>query len=400
MKIMAETACKIKILANGVTFSDKALAFALEQNAKIQNLIYNKPLGVNNSRPQELIIQNLDGYETVVSCVVPRNRKPILIDYINNNLVAFENNEILKNINISFVKEPTYYKKKISNGEFVKKYVSSCGLDELNIFPWKGCAISKGCLFCGVNTVAKKENEEDLFTAFKIGKVGVWEKCKNSYLNNLKQAILIAKNDNCFNEHLHLIIISGDLSNDELDIQAQIYSEIAQNIHPIISDKATEGIVAVMMPPNNLKLLSQLKNSHIEKIVFNLEVGNEPYFSKYCPGKSEIGLDHINKSLIKAVSIFGTGNVWSNFVFGLEPLDLILKKCEELSSLGVVPSANVLHIDSGNRLDCDVPSERNIIIFFSKIAEMYHKYGFKPYYCSKALRTSLTNEAYEGRILL
>lgn len=400
MKIMPETACKIKILSNGVLFTNNALKYALSQNAKIQNLVYNKPDGSDNSRPQELKIRSIDGYETVVSCVVPRNRTPIVIDYLDNKLVAIEDEEILKDIYISFVEEPDYYKKKLSNGEMVKKYVSSCGLDELNIFPWKGCAISKGCLFCGVNTVAKKENADDLFTAFNIGKKGVWDKCKNNYLNSLEEAILIAKTDKCFNEHLHLILISGDLSNEELDIQSKIYSEIAKRIYPLISDKATEGIVSVMMPPNNFELISLLKQSHIDKIVFNLEVGNEPYFSKYCPGKADIGLDHINKALIKAVDIFGKGNVWSNFVFGLEPLDLILKVCETLASQGIVPSANVLHIDSGNRLDCDVPLEQDIAIFFATVASIYRKYGFKPYYCSKALRTSLTNEAYEGRIIL
>lgn len=400
MKIMPETACKIKILANGVLFTDEALNYALKQNAKIQNLVYNKPAGTENSRPQELRIQCVDGYETVVSCVVTRHRSPIVIDIIDNKLVALEEHKIIKDINISFVEEPDYYKKRLSNGELVKKYVSSCGLDELNIFPWKGCAISKDCLFCGVNTVAKKENEDDSFTAFKIGKEGVWKNCKRSYLEKLEEAISIAKNDKCFEEHLHLILISGNLANNELDIQSEIYAEIAERIYPIISNKATEGIVSVMMPPNNFKLISKLKKSYVEKIVFNLEVGNEPYFSKYCPGKNDLGLEHINKALIEAVNVFGKGNVWSNFVFGLEPLDLIIKVCEDLALKGIVPSANVLHIDSGNRLDGEVPSEDDIAIFFSSVADIYRKYGLKPYYCSKALRTSLTNEAYEERIIL
>ena len=190
------------------------------------------------------------------------------------------------------------------------------------------------------------------------------------------------------------------MANNELDIQSEIYAEIAERIYPIISNKATEGIVSVMMPPNNFKLISKLKKSYVEKIVFNLEVGNEPYFSKYCPGKNDLGLEHINKALIEAVNVFGKGNVWSNFVFGLEPLDLIIKVCEDLALKGIVPSANVLHIDSGNRLDGEVPSEDDIAIFFSSVADIYRKYGLKPYYCSKALRTSLTNEAYEERIIL
>lgn len=400
MIIMPETNCKIKILSNGVTFSEAALNYALKNNAKIQNLVYNKPAGADNSRPQELLIKGPDDYETVVSCVVPRNRKPVLIDLIDNRLIAIENGKSIENIELSFIKEPDYYRKIISGGELVKKYVSTCGYDELNIFPWKGCAISKQCLFCGVNTVVRKENKDNIFTAFEIGKEGVWDNFKERYLGKLKEAILIAKEDQCFSEHLHLILISGDLQNEELDNQTLIYSDISKYIYPYIKEKTTEGIVAVMMPPNNLDLMLDLKESYVKKIVFNLEVGNEPYFSKYCPGKSDLGLKHINSALDRAVKIFGSGNVWSNFVLGLEPIDQIIKVCEQIGERGIVPGANVLHIDAGNRLDCDVPTENEIAIFFAMIAKIYKRNGFVPYYCSKALRTSLANEAYEGRIII
>lgn len=398
MKIMPETLCKTKILANGVIFSEKALLFALEQNAKIQNLVYNKPYGVSNTRPQELLIKGPDNYETVVSCVVPHNRFPIMIDYKNGTLIASENGNPIEGIQLAFVEAPSYYKKQLQNGECVKNYVSTCGYDELNIFPWKGCAISKGCLFCGVNSIIQKKDDSDVFTAFKIGKEDIWQMVKQQYLNNLKEAINIAKKDSCFMKHMHVILISGDLPNEELDIQSLIYSDISEAIFPIVNDKATEGVVAVMMPPNNLNLINRLKESMVEKLVFNLEVGNEPYFSKYCPGKADIGLAHINKALDKAVEIYGAGNVWSNFVFGLEPLDKALNICENLAERGIVPSANVLHIDSGNRLDCDVPQEKEILEYYYNISEIYKQNGFSPYYCAKALRTSLTNEAFEGRI--
>ena len=400
MIIMPETLCKTKILSNGVMFSAEALSFALEQNAKIQNLVYNKPYGVSNSRPQELLIQGPDNYETVVSCVVPRDRTPVLIDYKNGKLFASADGKIMEDIQISFVEEPAYYKKFLQNGECVKNYVSTCGFDELNIFPWKGCAISKGCLFCGVNTVAQKKDDNDVFTAFKIGKKDVWKNIKQQYLSNLKEAINIAKSDKCFSEHMHVILISGDLPNEELDIQTLIYADISEEIYPVVKDIATEGVVAVIMPPNDLNLIKRLQEAKVEKLVFNLEVGNEPYFSKYCPGKADIGLTHINQALDKAVELYGAGNVWSNFVFGLEPLDKALNICEGLAKRGIVPSANVLHIDSGNRLDCDVPQAKEILEYYYSISEIYKQNGFKPYYCAKALRTSLTNEAFEGRIII
>lgn len=401
MKIMSETDLKIKILSHGVIFSQEALNFAFATSAKTQNLVYNKPKGVDNSRPQELIITSfVDNYKTVVSCVVPTsNKEHIFIDYKDNQLIASQNNKIFQNISLDFVKEPGYYSKKLLNGDNLKKYISSCGLDELNIIPYKGCAISSSCLFCGVNTVSKKENSKDIFTAFKLGKNNNWDLHKDVYLKNLCDAINLAKNDECFQEHLHLIIISGDLPNEELDIQSKIYADISDAIYPHIVDAATDGIVVVMMPPNDYNLLNKLKEAHISKIVFNMEVANEPYFSKYCPGKSNIGLEHIKNSLKKSVSIFGKGNVWSNFVLGLEPINLLENVCEELAELGIVAGANVLHIDSGSKLDCNPPSEADIIEFFNFLANLYRTYNFKPFYCGKALRTSLINEFFDNRIL-
>ena len=64
------------------------------------------------------------------------------------------------------------------------------------------------------------------------------------------EALDIAIESECYDEHLHAIMISGNLSNDKLDEQAQIYSEIAKSISPILKERATEGLVAVISPPN------------------------------------------------------------------------------------------------------------------------------------------------------
>lgn len=397
MKIMSETDLKIKILVNGVKFTERVLILAKELNAKPQNKVYNMPSGSLETRPQELIITGYDGYSTVVSCVAPCKEDPILIDCDDNNrIIAFEKGVIIKNVKIDFVRTPKYYLQRINdNKTLVSKYVSACGLDELNILPWKGCAISKGCLFCGVNDIAMK-NDLMTFNAFNCQN---WEIIKDTYLCCLKSAIKIAINDNCYLEHAHVIIISGNLPNNSLDLETKIYSEISNAILPIVKCKATDGIVAVMSPPNDLSLLTLLHRSGISKVVFNLEVANEPWFSKYCPGKSEIGYNHFMKALIEAIHIFGVKNVWTNFVLGLEPIDKLLNKCMELASYGIVPSANILHMDEGNRVDCCVPSYSDAIYFFVELNRIYRKYYMKPFYCQKSLRTSLTNEVFANRVI-
>ena len=397
--IKEETLLKAKILTSGVIFSSEALQYAKKYGAKGQNLVYNAPLCFEKYRPQELLLKNVDGYETVVSCVSPCSKTPVLIDVKEERLVARVDNNEIDNISIEFVKEPNYYTKKILGGHYVKDYVSACGYDELNILPWSGCAISKGCLFCGSNTIADMNLIKGL-NAFSISKNNAWEDCKGDYLENLKQAIAIATESECYMEHMHVIIISGDLSDDKLNYQTEIYAEIAHTIKPYIKDKASEGIVAVLMPPEDKKLLHKLYDSGVDKVVFNIEVANELLFNKYCPGKRNIGYKHIINSLYSSVEIFGKGNVWTNFVLGLEPINELLKFNESLSEAGIVSSANVLHIDKGNRLDCTVPTYDAVIEYFYELSQILLRYNQTPFYCSKALRTSLSNEAFEGRIML
>ena len=401
MIIQNETLLKIEILIRGVEFTQNALKKAKNDNAKIQNLVYNMPENSSICRPQELFIKGNDGYSTVVSCITSHCEKSAVIIDVNykNELFANIENKNINDIIIEFVKEPSYYSRTISNGEILKKYISACGYDELNILPWKGCAISKVCKFCGVNTFCDK-NDNEVFNAHTLSKnIQIWESKKEEYFNNLNEAIEIAIEDECCQEHMHLIIISGNLSEDCLDIQSQIYAEIAENIKSKVTNKLSEGIVVVMTPPKDVNMLIKMKDSGIQIVVFNLEVGNEPWFSKYCPGKSELGIDFFENKLKQAVNIFGKGNVWTNFVLGLEPVDKLIEVCRELAKFGIVPGANVLHFDKGNQLDCSRPKKEDVIYFFTELSKIYRENNIKPYYCSKALRTSLSNEAFDGRII-
>lgn len=396
--VMEESFLKGQILTRGVIFSLKALQYAVDHNAKKQNMVYNAPNGANLYSPQELVIRHTDGYETVVSCVAPDKREPVLIDVIDGKLAAFVCEKRVGDVSIEFVEEPEYYSIKLKDGTPVKDYVSACGYDELNILPFKGCAISKGCLFCGINTVSA-ESKWNGMTANEIGMDGVWDSVKERYCRNLVEAIGVASKASCYKEHMHLIIISGDLCNDKLDLQSRIYSEIAVEIHDYITN-ASDGIVAVLMPPQNKDLIEDMKKSGIRNVVFNLEVANKELFRRFCPGKNEIGYEHIIESLYAAVDIFGKGHSWSNFVLGLEPMDGLLALNRQLAMQGVVSSANVLHLDKGNRLDCDVPAFDDVVRYFYDLSQILKEYNYKPYYCGKALRTSLSNEAYDGRIIL
>lgn len=402
-----ETLAKAVILTKGISFSDEAIELAISVDAKGQNMVYNAPKGYksNTFRPQELILKGLDGYETCVSTVAARSTDAVLATIKNGklHLSAPDCSEIFDVLPTpSFVKKPAYYSKKTSRGTPLTHLVSACGVDEMNIWPWHDCAISRFCTFCGVNKVnSTQENNTHFFKANgKKDRIAIdsWRASRNEFIEDLIEAIDIAITDDCYSEHLHLIMISGNLKNHELDTQAEIYSDIAKILNINFSKHFTEGIVAVTAPPRNIKALQKMKNSGISTVVFNLEAWMPQTFASECPGKNEIGRDLYLKMLDEAVKIFGKGNSWCNFVLGLDSISDTLAGCDELAARGITPSANVLHIDEGSSCKKEVPSPRNVAYFFRKLNEIYDNHSLRPYYCQKALRTSLSNETFAGRL--
>lgn len=403
MILKPETDLKAEMLTRGVVFTPAAMDRAARDNAKGQNLVYNAPKGFAKGRPQEFFLEGEDGYRTVVSCVSAHGmREPVTVDVsATGELVCrIGNDSASDRVNVSFVKQPEYYAKTLANGDLAQKYVSACGYDELNIIPWKGCLISSVCKFCGVNSVAVK-NPNDALHAAHLRKNDLgWDCVKNAYLSSLSESIGHALQAECYSEHMHVILISGNLPDDQLNMQADIYADIASHIHDQVREKSTEGIVAVITPPHDLTKLDKLKQAGVSIAVFNLEVGNDPWFTKYCPGKSALGRDFFIERLKHAVSVFGRGKSWTNFVLGLEPIDELLALCEELASHGIVSSANVLHVDEGSRLDCHPPTKETVIQFFHALSDINRRHGFDAFYCAKALRTSLSNEFQDHRYTL
>jgi hypothetical protein len=403
----AESLLKTFILTHGIQFSGRAVAASISARAKQQNLVYNAPRESQLHRPQELLIAHQDGYEVCVSAVAPvPGRTPAYLDCEKEQLRLSVPSWLPVSTGLTglrFVREPEYYSGQLPSGRPITRIVSACGLDELNVWVWHDCANSQLCTFCGINAVQElSATTHDHFSARKLAKrpqpEAVWNTTKSQYVNEVVAAVEIALGDRCYAEHAHLILTSGNLAAHQLDLQATIYAELAQAISDRFPGRFAEGIVAVTAPPRDLRLLREMQRAGITIVVLNLEAYGPDVFVKHCPGKAEIGQDHYLAALQEAVSVFGTGRAWSNFVLGLDDIDLLLAGCDTLAARGIVPGANVLHLDHGARPDLAVPALGDTIRFFRRLAAILMKYDLRPYYCEKALRTSLANEAYQGRL--
>ena len=122
------------------------------------------------------------------------------------------------------------------------------------------------------------------------------------------------------------------------------------------------------------------------------------WFSEWFRESHYVGFQHILNCYRHLVPIYGEGEVWCNFVAGLVPLEDIKAGFSFMAAMGVVPGANIYHPEVGSVLGRSIPSpdEEFIRSLYCHAGELYHKYGFKPYFDASVLRNSLANEAYEG----
>lgn len=391
-----ESLLKMEILSRGVEFTDKAIELGISSNAKMQNLCYNAPQNVHPLYPSELEISTKDGYNTVVSCVAPTGTGfPVVIEAERGRLIANIEGEQIEYAEIRFVPKPAYYSKYTTLGWPVQNLVSACGADELNIIPWRGCSLPKCCKFCGINKVTNIEASV-LSSSSAIRSYENWNEIRDNYLHELVCALELAMTDPCYGNHFHPILISGNL--EDLDLQAEIYCEISSVIRKLLPIEKMDNLVAVITPPKDTGLIKKLANAGIDIVVFNQEIADADLFNKICPGKAELGMNYFYERLKAAIEVFGPGKVWCNFVFGIDPQEKLIAYCEKLASHGIVPGANVYHRDYGSILNYKVPTVENITSFYTALANIYKTYSFEPFYCSRALRTSLANEAYSGRL--
>src|SRR5271157_2032168 len=240
MRMQAESLAKAYVLTHGVRFTTDAVRFSAQVNAKRQNAVYNLPADDTAQpetrpeiaplplirptdrfdRPQELFLTGEDGYTVCVSAVAPvPGREPATVESCAGRLLLAtpsqpDAGQTLDRV--EFVPQPAYYDQHTSSGRSVQRWVSACGYNEMNIWPWHDCAISRPCTFCGINVVQKRAGREvDLLHALEMRRDTdadrVWSSVREAVIAEITEAVGLAIGDDCYRDAIHLILISGNL---------------------------------------------------------------------------------------------------------------------------------------------------------------------------------------------
>ena len=408
--IITET--KIDLLREGVFFNPIGL-FTTYPKVKhfktkrikvkptiVKNAVYDLACE-KNILPSEILLTYGDRQSI---CKLRYNEKSsIEIRLEEDSFQLYKNNRKI-DITVSLVPRYEILEKKIDeciNGinSTVGDYIDVVGIDRLSILFFEGCYnwnCGKACKFCDlhpkqkteqiikptVNNLRKYHNNVDVW----------WNNSKKSYLKGIKYSITQLLDHQSF-PHKHLFFMAGNLPTAK-DVW-NVAEDTLQSMSSYLDLNEFDSYLNIA-PHDTLERLKRIKKLGIRQVQYNLEIANKELFEDICPGKMKYDL-FVDK-LIEAVSVFGFGNVRSNFVFGLQDKEQMLVEIKRLADKGIVADYSIFQPKNNTPLQHkSSPDFEDVLDFSNQLVDIYLKYHFKPIFCSLSSRSSIINELYEDR---
>lgn len=359
--------------------------------------------------PSEIILSK--GGERSLVKVGFSKSSPLHFQYdASGNIYLFDNQSRERvDIGIELVKKSNYEKIKVpkevdSREPFLRDFVQIVGQDRIGILGFEGCwhwNTNRACKFCDSNP-----KRGDAYSAMpslnsladnKCDVQEWWNRVSADYINGIKYTLKYIEENISISPHKHLQYMSGNMPNNKQvwDITLQISEEINKVIDINSYDSYVNIALPITQEKENFRKLKSLGYHYFQ---FNFEVIGEKYFKEICPGKSSmVAYDNAMKTLQTAVSIFGAGKVRSNFVFGIQPTDILLEGIRNLAEMGIVADYSIFVPKKGTPLEnYKSPELHEVIEFTKELADIYRKYNFKPIYCSMSSRSNILHEMLEN----
>lgn len=376
-------ALKLKLLINGIRIDDSAF-FGLGDTFKEYQYGYNDSNWIKQAKrqviPSELVLPG----EIVVAPHL-RPTSPYIIKRESETMYVIDDSKDEVVSTIGYLPRPKIWDIELSDGSKLKKYLNVYGANCLNLFTVANCDFwNEGmpCVFCSLQPTQNLHKEVVVHKS----------------LDKIEEAVSLAFENE---ENLDWMIITGGSLRDRA-MEFKRYHDVLSVIQKHIPQRWNGKIKgnAALLPTNNEKDLFQLFETGIEHPSFNMEVWGADLFKSYCAGKEKYAsFNSLIETYKKAVKIWGQGEVWCNFVGGISPIQDLKEGFRFMADLGVVPGANIFHLDPkalGGKLGLKEPTEEYVIEMYECLSSLYKEYGYKPFFSHSVLRNSLSNEMYHG----
>jgi hypothetical protein len=374
---------KVKLLLNGIKIDGSAFE-CLGSRYKEYQYGYNDSNWMDKQK-QQLLPSELLLPGGIVVAPHLRPHSPYLIKRNEEGMVVFDETTGECLSAIDYLPRPKIWDIKLDDGTPIKKYLNVYGKDCLNLFIVANCQfwdIGLPCTFCSLKPTQNLHEEVVMYKPL----AQIEEAVKKAFASG--------------DELNWMIITGGSLlkRHDEVVRYRDVLSVIQRSL-----PASWNGIIhgnGALLPSCDENDLKSLFDTGIEHPSFNLEVWGKELFARYCPGKEKYaGFDTLFESYKIAVRIWGTGEVWCNFVGGISPMDDLKIGFKQLADLGVVPGSNIFHLDPSSpavKEGLKEPSEQYVYDLYGSLNEIYRTYNYHPFFNASVLRNSLSNEFYNG----
>ncbi|AKG35767.1 hypothetical protein VK70_15280 [Paenibacillus durus ATCC 35681] len=323
---------KSDVTRRSFTYTDRALgALDKSKHQYQQRVLIGSNGGENAAVPVSLLLR--DG-TSIISTPSKTAKNPYVVDQIDGKLYLTDQGEIVEEVHYWY--KPDYYDKFTSSGTPMWQ-VASARPQRLDIDPNSHCHFwnkGNGCKFCNINANST-QSEKECNMSKQLTAQDVYETVKEALkqpgaFTNLKMSS-------------GSILSGAEIFDDEVDMYIEMLQAAGDNFK---EKKFPSTIVASAFSEKQLARLYE--NTGLMTYTSDIEIPNEALFAWICKGKhKEVGYAEWKRRIIRAVDIFGAGNVSSGIVGGCEmaqphgftseddALKAVLEEAEDFASQGV-----------------------------------------------------------------
>lgn len=296
-------AIKIDAQRRGVYYSDRALSKFDDIKHQVRGATL---FGSRDDRltplPESLLLR--DG-TTVLADPTPAWLNPYTVDFIDGKLVLTDKGRVIEEV--EYWPKPDFYNQTTSLGTPMQ-HIVTVRPQRLQVMPSSYCHFwsnNNGCKYCDiVNHLVHQKSE--LGVPAKLNPLEVGETIREA----LKQPGRFSG--------ITFTAGSDTRGREPFDEEVEYYIELLQEIGKHFKTrKFPSQLIATAF--NEKQLARLYEETGLMGYTADIEVLNEELFNWICPGKAEwVGYREWKNRLIRAVDIFGRGNVNTSIVAGVE----------------------------------------------------------------------------------
>lgn len=274
---------------------------------------------------------------------------------------------------VTFLTPPKWYEKHTSNGTRMYDVLHHHSQNILTLTHYSNCYYAdseKQCLFCSVGR-SKTFQIADL----KDRAVDIVETLGEALKENANYSL----------------VLSEGVKNDR-DRGADYFSYILQKISE--NDISIKTSVE-LAPPQDNSNIDFLYSNGATSVLMNLEFYDNDVRKFYCPGKSKIDRDRYFDALAYSVKVFGSGNVASVLIAGIESLNNTIKCARLLIDMGVLPIIIPFKPYDNCMLSAkNTTNPDDIGLIYSEISNYFENSGFGKVCKNACISCGACNVAY------